>query len=104
MLSGVALLAVRQCNNAERGDLDGLIADASQPILAGAPENGNVWAATIRGVTGTRRRNRCRSFHRVMVHVPVWGRACAHSRGGQPCSTGSGAAPRTAMLRNNLSP
>jgi len=23
MLSGVALLAVRQCNNAERGDLDG---------------------------------------------------------------------------------
>ena len=35
-----------------------------------------------------------------MVHVPVWGRACAHTRGGRPCSTGSGAAPRTAMLRN----
>ena len=31
-----------------------MIADASQPILAGAPENGNVWAATIRGVEPAR--------------------------------------------------
>ena len=52
-------------------------------LLAGAPENGSVWAAAIRGVTGTRKRriavtlipSRSRSTHLVR------GRA-AHTRGG----------------------
>jgi ABC-type antimicrobial peptide transport system ATPase subunit len=30
-------------------------------------------------VSGTRRRNRWRSLHRVMVPAPVWSRACAHA-------------------------
>jgi hypothetical protein len=35
-----------------------VIGGASEPILAGEPENGSVWAEVIRGVTGTRRGNR----------------------------------------------
>src|SRR3974390_2193171 len=81
-----------------------LIEGASRLILAGTPEKGSASAAATCGVIGTRRRNRWRSRHRVMVHAPVWGRACAHTRGGQPCSTGSGAAGGRMRLRNNLSP
>ena len=62
----------------------------SRLVLAGTPEKGSVSAAATCGVTGTRRGNRWQSRHGVMVHAPVWGRACAHIRGGQPCSTGSG--------------
>jgi len=65
---------------------------------------GSASAAATCGVTGTRRRNRWRSRHRIMVHAPVSGRACAHTRGGQPCSTGRGAAGGRMRLRNNVSP
>ena len=44
---------------------------ASQPIAAGVCKKGKGWAAAIRGVSGTRRRNRWRSLHRVMVRAPV---------------------------------
>ena len=44
---------------------------ASQPIAAGVRKKGKAWATAIRGVSGTRRRNRWRSLHRVMVRAPV---------------------------------
>ena len=81
-----------------------LIEGASRRVLAGTPEKDSVSAAATCGVTGTRRRNRWQSRHGVMVQAPVWDRACAHTRGGQPCSTGSGAAGGRMRLRNNLSP
>ena len=44
---------------------------ASQPIAAGVCKKGKAWAAAIRGVFGTRRRNRWRSLHPVTVRAPV---------------------------------
>jgi hypothetical protein len=44
---------------------------ASQPIAAGVRKKGKGWTAAIRGVSGTRRRNRWRTLHRVMVRAPV---------------------------------